>query len=257
MKTNYQRIIIVSAVALLAVGSPLQASETDDLIESEARNSYVFQTFLKDDAINTQSEDGVVTLSGTVKHVSHIKLALETVSHLSGVKSVDNRLELKGIDPGVNSDEFLSVQVMVAIWLHRQLGDSRPQVDVKDGVALLRGEAKNVSQLERNAEYARAVEGIKGVRNEMTVATIAGEPAQTTQEKIDDASVTAQVMMALQTHRSTSALKTSVATKDGIVTLGGEAPNSTEKDLVTKLVSDTYGVKSTVNNMSIAAPKSN
>ena len=83
----------------------------------------------------------------------------------------------------------------------------------------------------------------------MTVARITGQPAQTRQERIDDASVTAQVMMALLTHRSTSALKTSVATKDGIVTLGGKAQNAAEKDLATKLVSDIYGVRGVINQM--------
>lgn len=249
MKTNYLGILMVPAIALLATGTPLHASEMDDRIESEARNSYVFQTFLKDSAIKTQSKDGVVTLTGTVKHESHKKLALETVAHIPDVKSVDNQLEFKGISPGVNSDEFLSMQVILAIWLNRELGDNKPQVDVKNGVALLQGEVKDESQLGRIAEYARDVDGIQGVRNEMTVARIKGEPVQTRQERIDDASVTAQVMVALLTHRSTSALKTSVATKDGIVTLGGAAQNPAEKDLVTKLVSDIYGVRGVINNM--------
>ena len=69
------------------------------------------------------------------------------------------------------------------------------------------------------------------------------------QEMIDDASITAQVKMALLFHRSTSALKTSVATKEGIVTVSGKAANAAEKDLVTKLVSDIHGVNSVVNNM--------
>ena len=71
------------------------------------------------------------------------------------------------------------------------------------------------------------------------------------QEKIDDASITAQVKMALLFHRSTSALKTSVATKEGIVTVSGKAANAAEKDLVTKLVSDIHGVNSVVDNMTV------
>jgi osmotically-inducible protein OsmY len=55
--------------------------------------------------------------------------------------------------------------------------------------------------------------------------------------------------MALLFHRSTSALKTSVTTKDGIVTLSGKAANGAEKDLATKLVEDIHGVNSVVNNM--------
>jgi osmotically-inducible protein OsmY len=55
--------------------------------------------------------------------------------------------------------------------------------------------------------------------------------------------------MALMSHRSTSAFKTSVATLEGVVTVGGSAKNAAEKDLVTKLVTDINGVKSVVNNM--------
>ena len=249
MKTNYQRILLMTAVALLAAGTPLRASESDERIESSARESYVFKTYLKDDAIKTQSKDGVVTLSGTVNHESHRKLAVETAAHLPGVKGVDNQLALNGPNPAVNSDEFLSIDVMLALWFNRHLGDRKPQVEVKDGVVLLRGEVKNESQLARTSEYVRDVQGIKGVRNEMTVAKDTGKPAQTRQEKIDDASVTAQVMLALLTHRSTSALKPSVATKDGIVTLGGKIQNGTEKELATTLVSDIHGVRGVINNM--------
>jgi osmotically-inducible protein OsmY len=70
-------------------------------------------------------------------------------------------------------------------------------------------------------------------------------------EKIDDASITAQVKSSLLSHRSTSALKTKVETTDGVVTLSGIAKNAAEKSLVTKLVTDVNGVSSVVNNMTI------
>ncbi len=52
-------------------------------------------------------------------------------------------------------------------------------------------------------------------------------------------------------HRSTSALNTTVATKRGVVTVGGKARNAAEKDLVTKLVNDVNGVKGVTNRMII------
>ena len=52
-------------------------------------------------------------------------------------------------------------------------------------------------------------------------------------------------------HHSTSALKTRVATTDGVVTVSGIARNAAEKSLVTKLVTDIDGVISVVNNMTI------
>ena len=70
-------------------------------------------------------------------------------------------------------------------------------------------------------------------------------------EKIDDASITAQVKFTLLHHRSTSALRTEVDTDNGVVTLRGQAKNQAEVDLVTKLVRDIDGVKSVNNQMTI------
>jgi osmotically-inducible protein OsmY len=88
----------------------------------------------------------------------------------------------------------------------------------------------------------------------MTVAKTPAKPKETIGEKIDDASVTAQVKSSLLSHRSTSALKTKVSTTDGVVTLSGVAKNAAEKSLVTKLVTDIDGVASVVNNMTIGVP---
>ena len=74
-------------------------------------------------------------------------------------------------------------------------------------------------------------------------------------EKVDDASITAQVKLSLLFHRSTSALSTKVKTKNGVVTLSGKAGNAAEKDLVTKLVNDVKGVKSVKNQMTIGESK--
>jgi hyperosmotically inducible protein len=80
------------------------------------------------------------------------------------------------------------------------------------------------------------------------------EPSKKTQtvgDEIDDASITAQVKMTLLLNRSTSTLKTSVTTKEGVVTLGGKAGNAAEKDLATKLAGDVNGVKDVKNRMTI------
>jgi len=46
-------------------------------------------------------------------------------------------------------------------------------------------------------------------------------------------------------------VKTTVTTKDGVVTLAGKARNVAEKDLATKYVSDVHGVVKVVNNMTV------
>ena len=74
-------------------------------------------------------------------------------------------------------------------------------------------------------------------------------------EKIDDASITSQVKLTLLYHRSTSAISTKVKTKNGVVTVSGNARNAAEKDLVTKFASDVHGVKIVKNRMTVAGSK--
>jgi hyperosmotically inducible protein len=59
------------------------------------------------------------------------------------------------------------------------------------------------------------------------------------------------VNMTLLNHRSTSVINTTVRTKHGVVTVGGEAQNAAEKALVGKLVADINGVKKVKNRMTV------
>jgi len=126
----------------------------------------------------------------------------------------------------------------------------------------LRGKATSMAQKNLATEYAKDVEGVKAVNNEMTVSTVAMKPGKKTMdgktmgkkvdavtESVDDASITALVKTTLLFHRSTSAINTTVVTKKGVVELGGKARNAAERNLATKLVSDVYGVKRVVNTM--------
>jgi len=249
MKAIYPISLMVVAVALLALGVPVHASKMDDRIVSTARRSYVFKTYLRADDIKIQSRDGVVALTGTVSEESHKSLAQETLAGLPGVESVDNRLEIKGERPAESSDAWLRMKVKTILFLHRSLSDSKTEVNVNDGIVTLQGEATSQAQKELTTEYAKDVEGVKDVKNEMTVTK--KRKAQTVGQKIDDASITAQVKMTLLYHRSTSALNTKVETKRGVVTLHGKAGNAAELDLATKLANDVAGVKGVRNLMTI------
>jgi osmotically-inducible protein OsmY len=247
----YSAALMAAAFALLVISVPVHASKTDDRIESSAKKSYNFKTYLKDDDIKVQSKDGAVTLTGLVSSESHKSLAKETVAGLPGVKSVDNKLEVKGAPSTANSDAWLKEKVHTTLLFHTSVSYVKTEVDVKDGIVTLRGNAVSQAQKELTTEYAKDVDGVKDVTNEMTVSKTGKKTHETTGEKVDDASITAQVKMALLFHRSTSSISTSVTTNRGVVTVGGKAKNAAEKDLVAKLVSDIHGVKSVNNRMTI------
>ena len=259
IKRNYPLALVMTAgvVAFTAVlvftSGPVRASETDDRIDSSFKKTYVYKTYLKDEHIKISSKDGAVTLSGVVADETHKPMAQNVAEALPGVTSVDNRITVKGEQPTENSDTWISMKVKSALLFHRNVSASATEVYLKDGNVTLKGEAVSDAQKELTTEYARDVDGVKSVKNEMTVAKTPPKPDETVGQKIDDASITAQVKGSLLSHHSTSVLNTKVTTTEGVVTVGGIAKNDAEKTLVTKLVTDINGVKSVVNNMTIEA----
>jgi osmotically-inducible protein OsmY len=250
LKAIYSVALMMAVAALLALSVPVHASEMDSRIELSAKQSYVFKTYLQGDDIKIQSSDGVVSLTGTVSEDSHKSLADETVAGLPGVKSVDNRLEVKGERPAEKSDAWLSAKVKTMLLFHQNVS-AMTVVNTKDGIVTLQGDAASQAEKDLTTEYVKDVEGVKDVRNEMTVSKTSGKAHRTAGEKIDDASITAQVKMTLLYHRSTSAINTKVETMHGVVTLYGKASNAAEMNLATKLAKDVNGVKDVKNRMTI------
>lgn len=243
-----QAFVLTMLIAIgLAVLPAARGSDTDDRIVAAAKQSYVFRTELKEDAITVQSRDGVVTLTGTVADPSHKSLAENTVKAIPGVRRVENRLEVRPRTAPGNSDSLIAAKVKMALLFHRSVS-ALTDVDVTNGVVTLRGSANSEAEKDLTTEYARDVDGVKDVKNEMAVSTT---PKPTLSEEIDDASITAQVKFTLWAHRSTSALRTQVTTNNGVVTLRGKAKNQAEIDLVTKLVKDITGVKDVKNQMTV------
>jgi hyperosmotically inducible periplasmic protein len=250
MKMTKLFTVFGAVSALLITSTSMQASDTDKKIESAAAKSYVFKTYLKDDSVKTESKHGVVTLTGTVSEASHSSLAQDTVENLPGVKSVDNQLVVKGEQPAEHSDSWICAKVKTSLLFHRHVS-AGTTVYVKDGVVTLQGEAGSMAERDLTTEYAKDIDNVKEVKNDMTVAAAPQAPDSTVGDKIDDASITAEVKASLMAHRSTSALHTKVSTADGVVTLSGSAKNAAEKALVSKLAGDINGVDKVVNNMTV------
>jgi hyperosmotically inducible periplasmic protein len=250
-KRIYSLAFMAATAVMCVTSSPVCASETDSKIESSFKKTYVYKTYLKDDAVKIEAKEGTVKLTGTVAEESHKMLADNTVASLPGVTHVDNQLMTKAEANAANADTWIVRKVKLDLMFHRNVNAGKTIVEAKDGIVTLKGEASSAAQKELTAEYAKDIEGVKSVNNEMTVAATPVKAERTEGEKLDDASITAQVKTALTNHRSTSSLKTKVETRDGEVTLTGIAKNDAEKSLVTKLVNDILGVTNVKNQMTV------
>jgi osmotically-inducible protein OsmY len=245
MKTKNLSVLIALIAAPIAV---FASSDADSKIESAAKASYNYRTVLEDH-VSVKVNDGIVTLTGVVQDKDERDLAADTVENLPGVVSVNNEITLKPTYPEY-SDSWMAFKIRSRLLVKANVSASNTTVAVQDGVVTLTGTANNLAQKELTTAYAKDIDHVKSVKNDMIVKA---QPAtgETIGEKIDDASITTQVKYALLSHKSTSALKTKITTNEGVIVITGEAASDAEKSLVTKLAQDVRGAKSVNNNMTV------
>ncbi len=137
-----------------------------------------------------------------------------------------------------------------ASYNYKTVLDGHIKVKAADSVVILTGIADTLAQKTLTEVYAKEIDGVKSVDNDIVVK---GVPADGRRigEKIDDTSITTQVKYALLSHKATSAVKTKITTTDGVVVVTGEAASDAEVSLVTKLAQDVRGVISVSNNMTV------
>lgn len=233
------------SLLLTLIASPIvlfASSATDNKIEEAAKASYNYRTVLEDH-VKVKAKDGIVTLTGTVQDKDDKALAADTVENLPGVIGVKNEIKVESAYPE-KSDGWMALKIRGRLLVKGNVSASTTKVEVKEGHVTLSGTADNLAQKELTAIYAKDIDGVKSVQNEIVVTD-----KPTVSEKLDDASITSQVKFALLTHKSTSALKTKVVTQDGVVLVTGDAASDAEKSLVTKLAGDVRGVSKVSNNM--------
>ncbi len=244
---------ISALVALIAVPVVVFGSyATDRKIEEAAKASYNYRTVLEDN-VKVKANDGIVTLTGTVQDKDDKALAADTVENLPGVTGVKNEIVIKASYPE-KSDGWMALKIRSRLLVKANVSAATTKVAVQDGVATLSGTAENLAQKELTEIYAKDIDGVKSVQNDITIKSTSADKAagEALGEKIDDASITSQVKLSLLSHKSTSMLKTKVTTNEGAITITGEAGSDAEKSLVTKLAKDVRGVKSVTNDMTVA-----
>lgn len=245
MKTkNLPALFLFAAAPLVLLAAPAQ----DRKIEAAAQASYNYRTVLNHQVV-VKSQDGVVSLTGTVEDEDARELAADTVENLPGVVKVKNDITVKPSYPE-HSDAWIAWKIRGRLLVKGNVSATNTTVASQDGVVTLSGNADNQAQKELTGAYAKDIDGVKSVVNHIVVKD---QPAngETLGENIDDASITSQVKFALLRHHGTSALKTKVVTTDGNISITGEAGSAAEKSLVTKLAQDVRGVKSVSNDMSV------
>ena len=148
------------------------------------------------------------------------------------------------------------ISTTYALSPHLQAGDIT--VSVQDGKATLTGAVPEDINKELAEQFARNVEGVTEVDNQLVIDAdyVRPEADETPSfgDRITDATITAAVKSKLMWTRYAEGLATEVSTESGRVTLEGTAESQAAKDLAERLATTTPGVESVDNQLEVREP---
>jgi hyperosmotically inducible protein len=144
-------------------------------------------------------------------------------------------------------DTVVTTKVKSALLSDQDIKGFDIKVETRKGIVLLSGFVDNQARADRAMLVARAVEGVKGIENNMTIK----DGKVTVGNKVDDGIVTAKVKSALLSDPSVKSIDIAVVTRKGEVQLSGFVDSQTQIDRAIAVTRAVEGVQNVVNQMSI------
>lgn len=178
-------------------------------------------------AVQVDAVDGLVRLFGVCPTLAEVRRASELVSQAPGVRAVENLLAVESAHP--LADAELQEQASAAA----ARVEPRLEVEVEDGVVVLRGELENPDRMDAVVHAVERVPGLKELHTEVTFTTVAaaeGELRPAVEQAIRSAY---PVVKAIRI----------ASVRNGRVTLEGRVSSSEQRDRVLDAVRRVPGVE--------------
>ena len=141
-------------------------------IEDDIRSALVLDPRIPDaDEIAVASEDGSVTLRGTVGSFAQRRAAVKDTSSVDGVYDVNDELEVRLLDDARREDaDIRGIALQILMWDIEVPADS---VDVKvhEGWITLKGTVTYQFESDAAFEDVASLYGVYGITNEIKVVT--------------------------------------------------------------------------------------
>ncbi|PWC17153.1 molecular chaperone OsmY [Brenneria roseae subsp. roseae] len=154
------------------------ANKASGYMSDSATTAKVKSALLEDKAITSgdisvETTQGVVTLSGFVGSQEIATRAVGIAAGTEGVTSVSDKLQVKDTasqSVSAYAGDAMTTSTIKAKLLADDIVPSRKvAVETQDGVVLLSGDVDNQAQSARAESIAKSIDGVKSVKNSLTV----------------------------------------------------------------------------------------
>lgn len=167
--------------------------------------------------INVETEQGYVTLSGTVANIG-VKDRTEAIAEtIEGVIAVANEVEVQAAEL---EDPIITAQVLEALVRNPATERLEISVETNDGTVRLIGESDSWQEKQLATQVAKTVEGVQNVNNQIIVEL---------DEPRSEAEIREEVQQALLWNSIVSQDNIDVAVSDNTVNLSGVVGSAYEK----------------------------
>jgi len=241
---SWKMLSAAAATFALAVctGGPAVAAP-DDLDDSDITLAVETELILEDAVpshkIDVSTENGIVTLSGSVDSYFAKLEAENTAESVKGVLAVVNDIDVK---PIVRTDIQIRSDIISALALDPVTEWFEIDVKVDDGVVSLTGEVDSYTEKTTAEEVAEDVRGVIDVNNLLTYDMISDRT---------DNEIKQDIEYRLRSDASIAAGLISVSVDDGEVTLSGSAGSAAEKTEAENEAWIVAGVESVANQIDV------
>jgi osmotically-inducible protein OsmY len=209
--------------------SNYEAEKTNRIIRDEDIKTALEYSFSIDPKviscrINTNVNNGVVTLRGTVTSLEGKYAAEEDARRIRGISKVNDDLRVK--TKSNISDSEIRDNVTAAIMRHPYFNNHRINVTVNNGRIYLTGKVNNPFESKIATEISASVKGVTSVRNDLTY--------QERDVKVkNDSEIKENIEQQLFWNPITNSRQIKVEVRNGVATLTGFVITKLEKTVAT------------------------
>jgi hyperosmotically inducible periplasmic protein len=144
----------------------------DSVVTASVKSALLGDADIKSFDFKVETRKGEVQLSGFVDNQSQVDRAIAITRGVAGVKSVQDKLNLKGSATTVGNkidDGIISSKVKTALLDDANVKSFDIAVVTRKGEVQLSGFVDNQTQIDRAIQVAGGVEGVSGVSNQMSI----------------------------------------------------------------------------------------
>ena len=145
----------------------------DSTITARVKAALIDHKDIRSTDISVKTENKVVTLSGTVDSSEQHKQALSVAKAVEGVSSVNDKLSVQNEKSaslkGYAGDTAVTSEIKAKLLADDIVPSRNVKVETTDGVVHLSGTVESSKQSERAEGIAKAVSGVKSVKNDLSV----------------------------------------------------------------------------------------